>query len=48
MEGVVAYLNVIYHHLSGGTEENHENLSQDIRSPGRDLNPVPPEYKQEC
>jgi hypothetical protein len=26
-------------HLSTGTEEDHENLSQDSQSPGRDLNP---------
>jgi hypothetical protein len=31
--------------LPGGTEENHENLSQDSRSPGRDLNQEHPEYK---
>jgi hypothetical protein len=28
----------------GGTEENHEKLSQDSRSPCLDLNPGPPEY----
>jgi hypothetical protein len=27
-----------------GSEENHEKLSQNHRSPGRDLNPRPPEY----
>jgi hypothetical protein len=27
----------------GGTDENHENLSQDSRSPDRDLNPGTPE-----
>jgi hypothetical protein len=27
------------------TEENNETLSQDSRSPGRDLNPRPPEYE---
>jgi hypothetical protein len=31
--------------LPGGTEENHEKISQDIRSPGSDLNPGPPEYE---
>jgi hypothetical protein len=31
--------------LPTGAEENHENLSHDSRSPGRDLNPVPPEYE---
>jgi hypothetical protein len=28
-----------------GTDENHENLSNDSRSPGRDLNLGPPEYE---
>jgi hypothetical protein len=32
-------------HMPGRTEENHENLSQDSLSPGRDLNPEPPEYE---
>jgi hypothetical protein len=32
-------------HLPGGTDENHENLSQDSRSPALDLNPGPPEYE---
>jgi hypothetical protein len=27
------------------TAENHENLSQDTRFPGRDLNQRPPQYK---
>jgi hypothetical protein len=31
--------------LPGGTEENHENLSQDCWPPCRDLNPGPPEYE---
>jgi len=31
--------------LPGGTEENHKNLSEDSRSPGRDLNSGPPEYE---
>jgi hypothetical protein len=31
--------------LPGGAEENHENFSQDSWSPGRDLNPGPPEYE---
>jgi hypothetical protein len=31
--------------FSGETEENHENLSHNSRSPGRDLNPGPPEYE---
>jgi hypothetical protein len=29
MEAVVARLKVIYRHFPGGTEEHHENLSQD-------------------
>jgi hypothetical protein len=27
------------------TEKTHENLNRDKRSPGRDLNPKPPEYE---
>jgi hypothetical protein len=34
-----------YKHLPGGTEENHENHSDDSWSRGRDLNLGPPEYK---
>jgi hypothetical protein len=29
----------------GGTEKNNKNLSQGSRSPGRDFNQEPPEYK---
>jgi hypothetical protein len=29
----------------GGTEETHENLSQDIRYMGQGLKPEPPEYE---
>jgi hypothetical protein len=29
----------------GRTEENNENLSQDSRYPGQDLNPEPPKYE---
>jgi hypothetical protein len=36
---------VLSRHLPGMTEGNHENLSQDSRSPGRDLNPGCPEYE---
>jgi hypothetical protein len=36
---------VLSRHLPGRTEGNHENLSQDSRSPGRDLNPGCPEYE---
>jgi hypothetical protein len=34
-----------FRNVPGGTEENHEKLSQVRRFPGRDLNPVPPEYE---
>jgi hypothetical protein len=34
---------VLSRHLPGGTEENHENLSQDSRSPAESLNTRPPE-----
>jgi hypothetical protein len=36
---------VLYRHAPTGAEENHENFSQDSRSPGRDLNPRFPEYE---
>jgi hypothetical protein len=36
---------VLSYNLHGGTEENHENVSQDNRSPGQDLNPGSPEYE---
>jgi hypothetical protein len=32
-------------HSIGGTEENHDNVSQDSLSLGRNLNPRPPEYE---
>jgi hypothetical protein len=32
-------------HLPGGTEENHENLSQDSWCPARDSNPARPKYE---
>jgi hypothetical protein len=41
----VAQCKVLLRYLPGGTEENHENLSQDNRSPGRDLGPGTPEYE---
>jgi hypothetical protein len=31
--------------LPGETEEYHENVSRYSRSPGIDLNPVPPKYE---
>jgi hypothetical protein len=33
-----------FQHLPGRTGENNEQLSQDSLSPGRDLNPGPPQY----
>jgi hypothetical protein len=32
-------------HSPGGTEKNHENVSQDSRFSGRDVNPRPPKYE---
>jgi hypothetical protein len=43
----VAWFKVLSWHLPGGTEDNYENC-QDNRSPDRDLNPGPPNTKQEC
>jgi hypothetical protein len=37
--------NILSRNLLEGTKENHENLSEDSRFPGRDLNPIPPEYE---
>jgi hypothetical protein len=37
--------NVLTRDSPGGTEENHENFSQDSRSPGRYLNSVSLEYE---
>jgi hypothetical protein len=42
---VVAWFNLLSHHLSEGTEESKEDLIQDSRSPGRALNLEPPEYE---
>jgi hypothetical protein len=36
---------VLSRNLSGEIEKNHENLSQNNRSPGRDLKPGPPAYE---
>jgi hypothetical protein len=41
----VAYFKVLYWHFSGGTEENHENLSHESGSPDRYFNSGPPEYE---
>lgn len=37
----------VYRHLSGETDENHRNLSQNNRSPDLDLNRDLPNTKQE-
>jgi hypothetical protein len=37
--------NLLSLHLPRVTEENHERLSQDHRSPGRDLKPGLPNYE---
>jgi hypothetical protein len=36
---------VSFRHFLGRNEENHEKICQDIRSPGRYLNPAPSEYE---
>jgi hypothetical protein len=36
---------LLYRHVSEGTEENQENISQVSQSPGPDLNPGPPDYE---
>jgi hypothetical protein len=41
----MARFKVLPWNLSGVTEENHENLSQNSQSPGQDLNCRPLEYK---
>jgi hypothetical protein len=38
-------LKVLSRQSLGGTEEIRENLTYDSRSPGRNLNPGPPEYE---
>jgi hypothetical protein len=38
-------IKVLSRHLRGRSEENHETLGQDSRSPGQDLNPGIPEYE---
>jgi hypothetical protein len=44
---VVAYYTALTRQLPGETEENHDDLSYDSRSPGRDLNPGPSQHKAE-
>jgi hypothetical protein len=41
----VWYEVVVPQHLAGGTEKNHENLSEDNRCPGRDSSRQSPKYK---
>jgi hypothetical protein len=41
----VAKFKVLSWHLPGRTEESHENLSKNIRSPDRDLNSGPSEHE---
>jgi hypothetical protein len=42
-----AYFEVLSRYLPRETKENYKN-PQDGRSPGRELNPVPPEYETEA
>jgi hypothetical protein len=44
---VVAYYKALIRQLPGETEENHEDVSYDSRSPGLDLNPGPSQHKAE-
>jgi hypothetical protein len=46
-ELIVAYFKVLPQNFPGGTEENHEILSQDNRSPGWVSNRRPPNDKPE-
>jgi hypothetical protein len=45
VEAVMALFKVLSRHLPGRTGENYEHVKQDIRSPGRDLNPGLSEYE---
>jgi hypothetical protein len=44
-ETVLAQFSALSQYSKGGTEKNTKNLSQDCRSPGRDLNKGPPEFE---
>jgi hypothetical protein len=44
-KAAMAYFKIIYHHLTGGTEKNHESLRLNSWSPGRDSDFGPPKYK---
>jgi hypothetical protein len=43
--GLILILKVPSQHLHGRIEEKYKNLDQNSWSPGRDLNPGPPEYE---
>jgi hypothetical protein len=45
MEAVMASFQTLSWHLPGGTEENNEQ-PQDRQSPGQDINPGPPKYRE--
>jgi hypothetical protein len=47
-ETIMAQLQALSWHLPGGAEENNENVSQDSRSPGWDLNLGPPKHEEKC
>jgi hypothetical protein len=44
-EAVVAKLKVLTRYLHGVTDKAHKNVGHDSLSPGRNLNPGPPEYE---
>jgi hypothetical protein len=44
-EAIVAKFNVLYRHLPGEIDENHENISYDSWSLDRDSNSRPGEYE---
>jgi hypothetical protein len=47
-ESAVAKFQLVPRNISGRTEENTKNLSQDSRCPVRNSNWAPPEYKSEA
>lgn len=44
-EAGVASFKGVSRNFSGGSEKNHDNLSQSSQSPGRDLKSRPPAYE---
>jgi hypothetical protein len=46
-ESVVDQFQVFSQHISGGTEQNYENVSQDSGCFGRDSDQAPPECHSE-